>query len=109
MNVTFQYHRAEISDHMRARAQRAVAKAAARLPRVDDVVVRFEEDGPTRRVEILLHVPRRRLVAEGTARFFGTALAAAAAHLEAQTRHTKRTRRDRSRRRARARASGAAS
>jgi len=86
VEIIFQAHHATISDGMRARAERAVNKAARRLGRAVDAVVRFEGDGPTRRVEIQLRSPRNRnLVAEGRSpRFFGPALAAAVDRLMAQ-------------------------
>jgi hypothetical protein len=68
-----------------------------------NAVVRFESDGPTRRVEIVLHTPRRRaMVAEGSARFFGPALTYAIDRLDAQTRQFKRTPKTRGRKIARA-------
>jgi hypothetical protein len=88
---------------MRERARAAVTKLGARLSRVVNAVVRFEEDGPTRRVEIMLLAPKKRaMVAEGSARFFGPALAFAIGRLEAQARQMKRTPKTRSRKLARA-------
>lgn len=85
MEIVFHAHRAVISDDLRARAERAVHKAAARLRRTVNATVRFEEDGPTRRVEIVLHAPRHRpVVAAGEGRLFGPALSAAMARLNAQ-------------------------
>ena len=85
MEIIFQAHHATISDRMRARAERAVTKAARRLERAVGAVIRFEGDGPTRRVEIVLRSPRhRQLVAEGRSRFYGAALAAAVDRLIAQ-------------------------
>jgi ribosome-associated translation inhibitor RaiA len=92
MDVIFHAHHAVISDRVRSRAQNAVERIAARLKRTVDAVVRFEGDGRTRRVEIVLHAPRhRRLVAEGQAPFFGAALANAVRCIEAQLRRSKRT------------------
>ncbi len=92
MDVIFHAHHAVISDSVRARAQRAVERAAGRLKRSVDAVVRFEGDGPMRRVEIVLHAPRhRKLIAEGHAPFFGAALGNAIRCIEAQLRSTKRT------------------
>jgi ribosome-associated translation inhibitor RaiA len=92
MDVIFHAHHAVISDRVKARAQSAVERIASRLKRTVDAVVRFEGDGRTRRVEIVLHVPRhRRLVAEGQAPFFGAALGDAIRCIEAQLRSTKRT------------------
>ena len=103
MEILFQSHHARVSDHMRERARIAVTKLGARLSRAVNAVVRFEEDGPTRRVEIVLHAPKKRaVVAEGSARFFGPALAFAIDRLEAQARQLKRTPRARSRKLARA-------
>jgi len=103
VEILFQSHHAQVSDHMRERARSAVTKLGARLSRAVDAVVRFEEDGPTRRVEIVLHAPKRRaMVAEGTARFFGPALAYAIDRLEAQARQLKRTPKTRGRKLARA-------
>lgn len=103
MEILFQSHHAQVSDHMRERARAAVARLGRRLIRVVNAVVRFEVDGPTRRVEIVLHAPRRRaMVAEGRARFFGPALAHAIERLEAQARQLKRTPKTRGRKLARA-------
>ena len=69
MEILFQSHHAQVSDHMRERARAAVTKLGARLARAVNAVVRIEEDGPTRRVEIVLHAPRKRaMVAERSAR-----------------------------------------
>ena len=85
MEIIFHAHHATVSDSMRARATRGVRKLSARLTRAVDAVVRFEQDGRVRRVEIALRVPRRRdLVATGEGRFFGVALAAALARLQSQ-------------------------
>ena len=85
MEIVFHARRAVISDVLRDRAERAVHKAAARLRRAVTATVRFEEDGPTRRVEIVLHAPRQRpVVAAGESRLFARALATAAARLQAQ-------------------------
>ena len=103
MEIIFHEHHAEISERMRERARRAVRRVTRRMERVVDAIVRFEQDGPTRRVEIVLHAPKKRsMVAEGTARFFGPALAFAIGRLESQTRQLKRTPRTRSRKLARA-------
>jgi ribosome-associated translation inhibitor RaiA len=88
---------------MRERASAAVTRLGRRLVRVVNAVIRFEEDGPTRRVEIVLHAPRRRaMVAEGAARFFGPALNVAINRLNAQMRQVKRSPKARSRKLARA-------
>ena len=85
MDIVFHAHHAEISDHMRERAVRTVRKIAQRVGRVVDAIVRFEQDGPTRRVELVLHTPRnRRMFAAARGRHFGPALAVAGARLAAQ-------------------------
>ena len=94
----FHSHHAVVSDTMKARARRAVEKIAVRLRRAVDAVVRFEADGPDRRVEILLHAPRRRnMVAEGRGKFFGSALAEAIERLEEQARRRRSVGRSQSR------------
>ena len=85
MEIVLSARHTTISDRLRDRATRAVQKAAERLGRAVDARIIFEQDGPTRRVEIVMHAPRqRRLVAEGRAKFFGPALAGAIARLQAQ-------------------------
>ena len=87
MDIVIHAHHVQISEYQRERAVRAVRKVARRLGRAVAAVVRFEQDGPTRRVEIVLHAPRqRRLVAEADGRYFGPALTTAAARLAAQCR-----------------------
>ena len=92
MEIIFHAHHAVISDRMRLRAERAVRKVAKKLKRAVDARVRFERDGPTSRVEVLLHAPGRRdLVAEGRARHYGPALSEAVGRLESQVNSRKRT------------------
>lgn len=99
MEIVFHSHRARVPDRMRLRALRGVAKLGRRLTRAVSAVVRFEEDGRLHRVEIELLAARgRKLVAEGSGRYFGPALAAALAHLESQTNHVRRVARRRARR-----------
>jgi ribosome-associated translation inhibitor RaiA len=103
VEILFQSHHAEVSERIRERARTAVTRLGARLTRVVNAVVRFESDGPTRRVEIVLRAPRRPvMVAEGSARFFGPALRYAIDRLDAQTRQVKRTPKTRGRKIARA-------
>ncbi|HEX4935914.1 MAG TPA: HPF/RaiA family ribosome-associated protein [Gemmatimonadaceae bacterium] len=98
MEVVYHAHNAVISDRMRERATRGLAKLTQRLDRVVDATVRFHQDGPTRRVEIRLNAPGHRdLVAEGAARYYGPALKIALAHLETQVGHVRRTPKDRRR------------
>lgn len=94
MDIIFQAHHAAVSPQLRERAERSVRKAARGVRRAVDAVIRFEGDGPDRRVEIVVHAPRHKaLVAEGRDSRFGPALATAIARLEAQARQEKRTRR----------------
>ena len=102
MEIVFHNHDAEISDRMRRRAEQALRKVARRATRVVDGVVRFQQDGPTRRVELVLHTGSgKRYIATSEGRYFGTALADAARRLTMQIDHTKRTPKARARRLAR--------
>ena len=93
MEIIFHSHHADISPRMQQRADQGIRKIVARLGRAVDAVVRFESDGPTRRVEIVLHAARgRRLVARGEGRNFGPALASALERLGARVGHVRRTR-----------------
>jgi len=92
VDIIFHAHHAVISDGMQRRAERVLRRLAERLRKPVDAVVRFEQDGSMRRLEIVLRAPRRRpLVAEGFSRSFGPALAEAAARMESQIRRRKRT------------------
>ena len=92
MQIVFHAHHADISDHMRRRAEQAVRKVARRARRPVDAAIRFHQDGAVRRVELALHTGNgRRYVARSEDRFFGTALAEAARRLAMQLDHTKRT------------------
>jgi len=62
-----------------------------RLARAVDAIVRFEQDGPVKRVEIVLHAPRQRnVVALGEAKYYGPALTTAIERLGAQVRKLRR-------------------
>lgn len=103
MDIVVRAHHAPISAHLRLRAERAVRRVARRLPRVVDALIRFEQDGPRRRVEINLHAAGgRRFVAEGIARFWGVALTAATHKLTARTDRLKRNPKSQARRLTRA-------
>jgi ribosome-associated translation inhibitor RaiA len=92
VEIIFHAHRAVISENMRLRAERAVRKLAARVRRPVDAIVRFEQDGRVRRVEIVLHAPAKRsLVAEGAGSYFGPALGQAVERIEVQLGRVKRT------------------
>ena len=94
MDIIFHVHHAIISDRMRRRTEAAVRRAGLRLGRAVDAIIRFEQDGPVKRVEILLHAPRQRdLVARGQGRYFGPAFAAAMDRLLAQIRPLRSSRR----------------
>ena len=102
MEIVFHNHDAPISDRMRRRAEQALRKVARRATRVVDGVVRFQQDGPTRRVELVLHTGSgKRYIAASEGRYFGTALADAARRLTMQLDHAKRTPKARARRHAR--------
>jgi ribosome-associated translation inhibitor RaiA len=102
MEIVFHNHDADISDRMRRRAEQALRKVARRAPRAVDGVVRFQQDGPTRRVELVLHTGSgKRYIATSEGRYFGTALADATRRLTMQIDHTKRTPKARARRLAR--------
>lgn len=79
---------------MRRRAEIAVERAAVRLPRAVDAVVRFEQDGPVKRVEVVLHAPRHPdLIARGEGKFYGPALTIAIDRLTSQIRKLRASRR----------------
>jgi ribosome-associated translation inhibitor RaiA len=85
MEIIFHEHHATVSDHMRQRASAGVRRLSDRFARVVDAVVRFEQDGPTRRVEIILRAPRqKRLVAKAEGRYFGPTLVEVLAKLRGQ-------------------------
>ena len=93
MEIIFHAHHAAVSDRMRRRAETATRRATNGLKRAVDAVVRFEQDGPIKRVEIVLHAPRQRdIVASGEARYFGPALRVAVDRLTAQIRKLRDTR-----------------
>ena len=102
MDIVFQAHHAVIPDSMRERAARAITKVASRMSRVVRAVVRFEGDGPVRRVVIELYGAGRTIVVEGRDAVFGAALADATQRLRARAKrgpraasrkHTMRSRR----------------
>ena len=103
MLIQFQAHHAEISDTMRARAEREVRRAAQRIPRVVAAVIRFESDGTRRRVLLAFRAPKHHdLIAGAEGRFFGPVLAQALSRVLAQaSRERKGTPKARARRLAR--------
>lgn len=96
MEIVFHAHHAVITERMRSRSERLVRRLALLLHRVVDANVRFIDDGPVRRVEIILHAAGgQKLVAEGRARYFGPALSQAGSRLRSQLTHAKGTRKHR--------------
>lgn len=94
MEIILHAHHAEVTDSLRAQAQAAVERIASRVKRVVNAIVRFVEDGPTRRVEIVLRAGSRgELFAQADARAFAPALSAAVQRLETQVARTRRSRR----------------
>jgi intracellular sulfur oxidation DsrE/DsrF family protein len=92
MDILFHGRGIAVSTYMRQRAVSGVRKQTERLDRAVDAIIRFEEDGPTCRVEIVLHTPRhRRLVAQAVGRSFGPALTEALARLRIQVAAMKKT------------------
>ncbi len=92
MEIVWQAHNAVISDRLKARATTHLEKLGRRLERTVDATVRFEREGTRCRVELVLRAPRHRsLVAEGSGRYYGPALAVALSHLERQVASEKRT------------------
>jgi len=103
MEIVFHTHHAPATDRMRRAAERALRKAARRAVRPVDAVIRFEQDGPTKCVELALHTASgRRYIARSEGRYFGPTIADAARRLTMQLDHRKRTPKARGRRVARA-------
>ena len=87
MEIIFHAHHATISDSMRKRAEAGARRIGRLIGRAVDAVIRFEQDGPVKRVEIVLHAPSTRdLVARAESRYFGIALTACLERLGAQVR-----------------------
>lgn len=92
MDIVIHTHHAEISPHMRKRALRQLERAATRVPRTVEGIIRFEQDGPTRRVTVTLRAPRHHdLMGRAEGRYFGPALNAAVARVLAQAGREKRS------------------
>lgn len=92
MEVHFHAHHADVSAHMRKRAEREVRRAAQRIPRVVEAIVRFEQDGAVRRVSVTLRAPHHQdLVASGEGRWFGPSLALALGRIRTQAARGKRS------------------
>jgi len=85
MEVHFHTHHADVSDHMRKRAEREVRRAALRIPRIVECIVRFEQDGGVRRVSVVLRAPRQHdVMASAEGSWYGPTLALAIARLKSQ-------------------------
>jgi ribosome-associated translation inhibitor RaiA len=98
MEIVFHVHNADISDRMRRRAESALRKVARRARRPVDGVIRFQQDGARRTVELALHVAGgRRYIARAESRYFGTALSDVTRRLTNQVVHAKRVPRTRAR------------
>src|SRR5688572_13295638 len=102
MEIVYHIHDADVSDRMKKRAEIALLKAARRAARPQDAVIRFQVDGPVKRVEMVLHTATgKRYVAKADAAYFGSALNDAARKLTMQLDHSKRTPKARARKLAR--------
>lgn len=92
MELNFSHRGIDLTQSMLKRAERAVLKAAERIPRATGAIVRFDADGPERRVEIVFTAPRGvRLVATAAGRYWGPALNAALIKLVRQASKERRT------------------
>jgi ribosome-associated translation inhibitor RaiA len=91
VEIVFQSHHATVPERVRQQSARALEKLGQRLTRPVSGIIRFEEDGRMRRVELEVTARGRRVVAEGSGRYFGPALTAALAHLEAQLNRVSRS------------------
>jgi ribosome-associated translation inhibitor RaiA len=90
VEIIFHGHHAHVSDRFRRRAELAAERAARRLVRAVDAIVRFEQDGPVKRVEIVLHGARHKnIIARGEGKFYGSALSVAIDRLERNVGKTK--------------------
>ncbi len=75
MEIVFSHRGIALTESMLKKAERAILKASERAPRATGALVRFEQDGPERRVEIVFTAPQGvRLVASASGRFWGPAL-----------------------------------
>ena len=92
MELVFSHRGIALTQSMLKKAEAAVRKAADRIPRATGAIVRFDEDGPERRVEIVFNGPRgTRLVAAAVGRYWGPALNAALIKLVRQASKERRT------------------
>ncbi len=91
MDIVIHSHHATVSEHMRKQAIRQVERAATRIPRTVEAIIRFEEDGATKRVMLTLCAPKHHdLMGTAEGRFFGPAITAAIARVMTQVNREKR-------------------
>lgn len=108
MEIIFHAHHANVSDRTRKRAEAAVRRLGQRMSRAIDAIIRFEQDGPVKRVEIVLHAPgKRSLVARAEGQFYGPVLTAAVERLTRQIKTLRDSRRSAQRAPAAGKAAGA--
>jgi ribosome-associated translation inhibitor RaiA len=92
LEIIFHSHHADVSEHMRKRAARAVQRAAARIPRIVEAIIRFESDGPRRRVTVTLRAPKHHdLMGTAEGRYFGPALTQAVTRVMSQANRERST------------------
>jgi ribosome-associated translation inhibitor RaiA len=92
MEISFSHRGIALTQSMLKKAERAILKAAERIPRATGATVRFDQQGPERRVEIVFTAPRgTRLVAVTSGRYWGPALDAALTKLVRQASRERRT------------------
>lgn len=103
MDIHFHSHHADVSSRLQDRAEQGILRLARRVGNLVRASVRFQEDGPTRRVEVALHAPGgRHFIAEAKGRYFGPALSQALVRMGARLHRTRRAPRTRARQMARA-------
>ena len=92
MEIVFSHRGIALTDSMLRKAERAILKAAKRVPRATAAIVRLDQHGPERRVEIVFTAPPgKRFVASTAGRYWGPAMDTALVKLVRQAskeRHT---------------------
>lgn len=85
MKLVFSYRGIDLTLSMLKKAERGVLKAAERMPHTTRADVRFVEDGPERRVEIVFTAPRgTHIVGSAAGRYWGPAISDALAKVVRQ-------------------------
>jgi ribosomal subunit interface protein len=85
MEITYAVRHCSISEPIRMRTERRLARIARLEPRARSAVVVFEDEPDRRRVEVRLSVPGRgEVVARGSGNAFHDAVSDAAGRLERQ-------------------------